>query len=121
MTTTAPPRPYVSIYVAIDTPDAPRLDGKPVRSVSWSAYRFSRGGAQVEYTLTAHHSDTSLTTLGDGVDLPAILVDLPAWVPWPPANWLASLELDRDRIAAMCDAIDAEVYHPEHFGPGVWK
>ena len=33
----------------------------------------------------------------------------------------ASLEMDRDRIAAMCDAIDAEVYHPEHSGSGVWR
>ena len=26
-----------------------------------------------------------------------------------------------EQIAAMCDAIDAETFTPEHFAPGVWK
>ena len=89
-------RPYVSIYVAIDTPDAPRLDGKTVRSVSWSAHRYPREGAPIEFVVTAHHphaddAEGCLTTMLETKSLAS--PDLPDWVPWPPANWLASLEL----------------------------
>jgi len=85
------PRPYVSIYVAIDTPDAPRLGGKPVRSVSWSARRFGREGAPVEFVITAHHGDGDLTTMLETQS--QANPDLPAWVPRPPSGWLASLRM----------------------------
>jgi len=116
-------RPFMQVSVQIDTPDAPALDGRPVRLVSWTATRFSSD--HTNYSIYAHHPHGDptpfgfLTTVLDATSIdPAIVPD---WVPWPPAGWLASLELDRDRIAAMCDAIDAEVYHPEHFANGVWK
>ena len=94
-------RPYVSIYVAIDTPDAPRLDGKTVRSVSWSAHRYPREGAPIEFVVTAHHphaddAEGCLTTMLETKSLAS--PDLPDWVPRPPVGWLASLELD-DHVA----------------------
>jgi hypothetical protein len=97
MSTTA--RPYMSVSVHIDTPDAPLLNGKTVQSVSWSASLSPWSG--LEYTINAHHPyrsddggtlDDRLTPVlrTKRVD-PAIVPD---WVPWPPAGWLASLELD---------------------------
>ena len=85
--------PYMSILVQLDTPDAPKLDGRPVHTVSWGAIRYDE--RPVEYTVYAHHPDRAhaLTTLTRGVDLPAILADLPAWVPRPPSGWLASLRM----------------------------
>jgi len=85
------PRPYVSIYVAIDTPDAPRLGGKPVRSVSWTAHRFSHAGSVVEFGVYAHHGNGQLTRIVEA-KAPAT-PDVPDWVPRPPAGWLASLKM----------------------------
>ena len=107
-------RPYVSIYVAIDTPDAPMLDGKPVRTVSWTANRFSSG--HTNFTVCAHHACGHLVPLLDAESIDPALV--PDWVPWPPANWLASLEPDDDDLQAI---IDAETYHFEHSGAGSWR
>ena len=102
---------YMSISVQIDTPDAPALDGRPVRTVSWTAIRQDSG--RVSYSIYAHHHDgakgkESLTAVlyADALDR----VTVPAWVPWPPAGWLASLELERDLIAEASAAIDAEMY-----------
>jgi len=125
MTQTAA-RPYLQVSVQLDTPDAPPFDGKPVRGVSWTATRHDSG--RVTYVVWAHHNNPG-DALADRISKVAWMDDqldpamVPDWVPWPPANWLPSLELDQDqdRIAAMCDSIDAEVYHPEHFAAGVWK
>ena len=103
--------PFMSVSVQINTPDAPVLDGRPVRLVSWSANRYDRG--DVSYVIYAHHKDQAkdkepLTEIlrADVID-PAIVPD---WVPWPPANWLASLELGKpDLIAQASVALDAEV------------
>ena len=110
MTTTAP---YMSISVQLDTPNAPKLDGRPVRLVSWTANRYDRG--DVSYVIYAHHKDQAedkepLTEIlrAEVID-PAIVPD---WVPWPPPSWLASLELRRDRFEDASAAIDAyEAYH----------
>jgi len=90
--------PFMSVSVQIDPPDAPVLDGRPVRVVSWTATRYDRG--DVSYVIYAHHKDQAedkepLTEIlrADVID-PAIVPD---WVPWPPAGWLASLELGKPR------------------------
>ena len=89
-------RPYMQVSVQIDTPDAPALDGRPVRTVSWIAIRQDSG--DVQYRIYAHHTYVAegqgpLTTvlLAESLDPAAV----PDWVPWPPAHWLASLELGK--------------------------
>jgi hypothetical protein len=104
MTQTAT-RPYMQVSVQIDTPDAPALDGRVVRTVSWIAIRQESG--LVQYRIYAHHKDQAkdkepLTEIlrAESID-PAMV---PSWVPWPPAGWLASLELDKPDPAASLRA-----------------
>ena len=102
-------RPYMQVSVQIDTPDAPALDGRPVRTVSWIAIRQDSG--DVQYRIYAHHTYVAegqgpLTTvlLAESLDPAAV----PDWVPWPPAHWLASLELGKpDLIGRASVALDA--------------
>ena len=78
-------RPYMSISVQIDTPDAPPLDGRPVRLVSWSAIRYDRG--DVSYVIYAHHKDQAKDKEPLTEILRAEVIDpaiVPDWVPWPP-------------------------------------
>ena len=100
-------RPYMSVSVQIDTPDAPPLDGRPVHLVSWIASRFSHSTEYAQYTIFAHHRDGGdLTTILDAKSIDPDMV--PDWVPWPPANWLASLELGKpDLIGQASVALDA--------------
>ena len=100
-TQTAPRSPYMSISVQLDTPDAPPLDGRPVRLVSWTATRYDRG--DVSYVIYAHHKDQAKDKEPLTEILRAEVIDpaiVPDWVPWPPANWLASLELGKPGRAA---------------------
>ena len=89
-------RPYMSVSVQIDTPDAPALDNRVVRTVSWIATRQDSG--RVHYTIYAHRryvadGESPLATVLSAESIDPALV--PDWVPWPPANWLASLELGK--------------------------
>ena len=84
---------YMNVSVSIDTPDAPRVSGRPVTSIAWSA---TRNMGPVEFRCYAHHPDD-----GEGGNNLTVLLctkslaspDLPAWVPRPPAGWLASLRM----------------------------
>jgi len=101
-------RPYMSISVQIDTPDAPPLDGRPVRLVSWSAIRYDRG--DVSYVIYAHHKDQAKDKEPLTEILRAEVIDpaiVPDWVPWPPAGWLASLELPSLRSNPVANALAA--------------
>jgi len=108
-------RPYLQVSVQIDTPDGPAIDGKPVHTVSWTATRHDSG--RVEYSVSAHHHGADDAPLCERLTrvLTCELINpaiVPDWVPWPPAGWLASLELRRDRFEDASAAIDAyEAYH----------
>jgi len=86
----------MQVSVQIDTPTAPALDGRPIRTVSWIAIRQDSG--DVQYRIYAHHTyvaegERPLTTVLAAESLDPAMV--PDWVPRPPANWLASLDLPK--------------------------
>jgi hypothetical protein len=84
-TPTIPVRaPYTQVSVQLDAPDAPYHDAVVV---SWAARRFTDGGCVVD---AYQHLDGSCTILAHADNLAALPV-VPAWVPGPPAGWLASL------------------------------
>lgn len=111
----------MQVSVQIDTPNPPLVAGKPVHTVSWTATRQDDG--HVSYAINAHHYGPDDAPLADRLTpvMRAKSIDpaaVPDWVPWPPANWLASLEPDGDDLQAI---IDAETYHFEHSGAGSWR
>ena len=105
--------PYLSISVQIDTPNAPRIDGRPVRLVSWIATRYD-GAPAPTFRVYAHFVGTDephLTLLLETTSLAS--PDLPTWVPRPPAGWLASLKMtepDNDLVGRMSAAIDRATF-----------
>lgn len=103
--------PYMSISVQLDTPDAPRVNGRPVRVVSWTATRYP--GGKPGFSVYAHHPESA-----DPADAPLTVLlctnslanpDVPAWVPRPPSGWLASLRMtaEPDRVAQASTALMA--------------
>jgi hypothetical protein len=98
-------RPHTSVYVALQAPDAPYAD--PDVHVSWSATRFSTG---LETLTVVAHVNGLVTRIADS-PTSLTLPEVPAWVPLPPANWLASFA-EPDGAARMSAAIDAATtYH----------
>jgi hypothetical protein len=85
--------PYLSISVQLDTPDAPRLNGRPVATVSWSAIRYP-SLPRVTFVVYAHYGDAAEPHIFTLLRTEATTTpDVPAWVPKPPPGWLASLKM----------------------------
>jgi hypothetical protein len=85
MTTAAEPRaPFTEVTVQLDAPDSPYGTGTVV---NWDSTRFSSG--LIDTAVHVHTPQGDCIRLAGSHTL--ALPEVPAWVPQPPAGWLASL------------------------------